>query len=395
MQQSNNYQIMFPPDWQTYILQSESRLPIQDRWRLYHLRKASGEIPQEKIDSVIEIIPQGKKYSSTHLKSLLSKKLKKEIPIIKNFLQQESLTIIYGEPASCKSLLANYIAACISTGKLFLNHYQCKKMPCLILSTENPERIDAKRLKAIYKGMGVSYGRRKSENLQFFYMGRRGINILTDENFYSQLCQIIEDNNIKLLIVDTISPLIQDRNDNLGNEIVNTFNNYLFPLIDKYKLSILLTMHGRKDGKTFLGSVKIQASADIFYELRRESDSQIALLCEKNREGEHNLRMSINFQMKKEVLDKIHFAFIEEFIGKKEKNKKYGFATSASAACQSYILNFLEGENAQGNEPLHKDIVKACISNHYTDNVARKSISFLYQEKKIHKQHGKTGGYYV
>lgn len=326
-------------------------------------------------------------YSPIHAKKFLSGKIEKEIPIIKNILQQESLTIIYGAPASCKSLLANYLAACISTGKKFLDNYSCKKMPVMILSTENGERTDIKRMRAIFRGLKIAYNRRKPENLQFFYLGRHGISVLNDENFYSQLCQTIEDNGIKLLIVDTISPLIMNRNDNLGNEIVDTFNNFLFPLIDKYKLSIILTMHSQKTEKSYLGSVKIQACADTFYELRRESDSQIALLCEKNREGEHNLRMNINFQMKNEVLDKIQFKFIEEFAGKKQKLKKQ---ESKTAACHAFVLDLLED-----NELKHGEIVTACISEGYTENIAKKAISFLYNEEKIHKHHGKDGGYYV
>lgn len=325
------------------------------------------------------------------LKDFLKGKPEKEKPLIKGFIPEKSLIIIWGEPTSCKSIFVNYLGCCLASGKKFLGNYITKKLPVLILSSENQERTDKSRFYALLKGLKIVSERRKAENLSFFYCGRNKISNLNSEKYYNQLKETISDKKIKLLIIDTISPLILDKNDNIANEMVDVFKNRLFPLIDEFRLSIILTMHSQKTGKDFLGSIKIKASSDCFYELRR-AENELNLLCEKNREGERNLKMVVDFinkKDKKELLDKITFTFLEEFKGK-QSGKSKGFDTSKLKACEEIIINSLKDGKMGYNE-----MVKACKSAGQTDATAKRAINTLFDSGKIGKEHTEKRGYYL
>lgn len=374
---TNGFVVPLPVDIFEYLKEEEKTYPVEDRLRLYLMRKARGEKIQQK---------QNFKYNSIFIKDLLGVREEKDNPIIKNFLPEKSMVIIFGEPASCKSLLQNYMVCCVSVGKKFLGQYKTRKLPVLLISSENPQKTDTRRLKAIFKGMRVIPKRRKEENILLHYCGRNSISYISDDEYYEDLKKLIEIKKIKLLAIDTISPLISDSNDNLSADIVNVFNNRLFPLIDKYGLTILIVIHSQKTGKDFLGSVKLKASADAFYELKRNNDV-LNLLCHKDREGEHNLELRIGFENNKGVLHTIDFNFINEFGGKKDVNK-----TDASKLKEAKlsILEILEGKELRYTELLNE-----CINRGNTKRTSVSAISSLYKSKEIAKHSGREGGYYI
>lgn len=358
-----------------------------DKWiaeKQYPLTKYCNKRPE------ILIATNPQEYSAINMKQFFSIQDGAEKPIIAGFIPEKSMAIIFGEPASCKSIFTNYIGCCVSTNIKFLGKYKVKNLPVLILSTENPERTDRKRLKAIFKGMKVMPKRRNFENLKLLYSGRQNLSVLNDEPFYAKLVKLIETNKIGLLIIDTISPLIMDQNDNVGAEIVNVFNNRLFPLIDKFGLSIIMTMHSQKSGKDFLGSVKIKASSDCFYELMRgENSSEITMLCHKNREGEHNLKFKIHFNNKNEILDKVDFEFVEEFAGKQSiSNKDFNPARIQQAT--DVIITTLSQQECK-----YSQLIEECKKQGITVATSKRAINCLYEAGQIKKKRGKSGGYHL
>lgn len=323
-----------------------------------------------------------------NMRDFLQESDKKERPIIKYLVPEKSITTIFGEPGTLKSILASHIGCCVATGKKFLGQYPVKKGCVLILSTENSEKTDKKRLRAIFKGMKVNPVRRKIKNLQLLIYGRNTIDLLSNLGYYANLEKTIANNNIKLLIIDTLSPMISEIDDNRASSIVDTFKKQLFPLIDKFQISIILIMHSQKTGRDFLGSVKYKASVDAFYELSRKDDI-LELLCHKHREGEHNLKIKASFEEKKEKLNKITFEFLEEYAGKQSaKNKENNPALIEQI--KTFILNELQVKELQYGE-----IIKNCISKGFSKTTSRRGINSLYELNKIAKKQGKNGGYYI
>lgn len=317
------------------------------------------------------------------LKEFLGVKQEKEKPIIKNFIPEKAITIIFGEPASCKSIFLNYLGCCIASGKKFLEQYPIRKLPVLLISSENPEKTDRKRLKSVLRALRVNAKRRKYDNLMFSICGRDKIGLLSDKSYFNSLERTIKENKIKVLLIDTISPLISDLNDNLANEIIKVFKERLFSLVDEYDLSIIMTMHSQKSGKDFLGSVKIKASCDSLFEIQRNEEN-LTLLCHKNRDGEHNLKMNILFENKKEDLYKINLSFIEEFQGKKNPNTKNQTKTENA---KEIIINLLAENKLSWNE------IKEISSESST--TTWRALKSLYEDKKISKERGKGGKYYL
>lgn len=312
----------------------------------------------------------------------------KDKSIIKKFIPEKSLIIAFGETGSLKSFFINYLGSCIASGKKFLNKYPVIKKPVLLISTENPKKTDSKRFKAVLKGLGINFKRRKNENFNYHYLGRNNISSLNDFGFYATLENKIIENKIGFLIIDTISPLFSDINDNLASEIVKIFNEKLFPLIDKYDLSIFLTIHTQKTGKDYLGSVKIKASSDVFYEVFRDNDI-ITLLCHKNREGEYNLKIKVNFNNRDEKLNKISFDYLQEFSGKQTVKTKGNDVVKINEV-KELITSLLDSQELKYNQ-----IITECKSGGYAVSTIKRAIKELYETKKIKKNPEKDRGYYI
>lgn len=338
-------------------------------------------------EDLIDLLPdERKELRSVFMSDFMKTKVENEKYLLDGFIPEQSIISIWGEPASCKSFLSVYLSCCISTGRKCLG-INSRKSPVLYLSTENPERTERKRFKAVFKGMGISPARRKYPSLSLEYVPRNSIGLINEDHFYEQLKEKIASSKIKLLIIDTLSPMISDADDNKANEIVQIFNERFFPLVDEFKLSILFLLHSQKTGKDFLGSVKLKASVDLSYELQRDKDNILKLLCHKSREGEHNLEFKITFHKTPKLnLDKVDFTFMSQFEGKQSPKKKSNEKKIDIA--KEHILKTLADE-----ELSFKEIVKLGESIGASPKTMKRAINSLYEEEEKIRKNGKDGGY--
>lgn len=335
------------------------------------------------------ILDEEKQIGGVSLGNLLRERERKVQKIIDKFFLQQNLHIIWGLPASLKSFFSNYVACCVATGSKFLNRYKVQKMPVTYLSTENSQQLDIKRFRVVTRGMGVNPKKRNFENCQLIYFGRNGIGELTNPNYYEQLKNHLTEHQTKLLIIDTISPMISEVDDNQASQMVGIFKNYLYPLIDEFGLSIVALMHSQKGGRDFLGSVKIKASCDYFYEVLREEGSFLSLLCHKGREGEYNLRMKVDFREKDCGLRAVKFQFVSEFDGIQTPDTK-GLDIGRVEPCKTLILKLLKE-----NEISWTGLFNICKSDGYTKSTFQRAMRKLYESSKIRKNSRKGGGYYI
>ena len=327
-------------------------------------------------------------YNPCTVKDFLNIPDKKEKPIINPLVLENAITTFFGLPASCKSILAMNLGVCIATGKKFLNKYKCRKKNLLYLSTESSERLDRKRLRANCRGLKIIPTKRKLENFSFFYCPRKKISLLNDTYYFESLKETIRTKDIKVLVIDTLSPMIADSKD-FASEIVKIYTK-LFSLIDEFNLSIILIMHSQKTGFDVLGSVKHKASADVFYEVRREekdANNIITLGCHKGREGELNISFKIIFNQDKHF--SINFEFVDEWGGRqtpknKDNNPKKEEQTKA------FILELLAD-----NELPYNQIIKECVLKGYAPATSKRAMNSLYESQKIIKKKGKNGGYCI
>jgi hypothetical protein len=345
---------------------------------------------RNKKNTVFEELEQ-ENYSPCTAKDFLSVPDKKEKPIINPLVLEESIITFFGLPGSLKSILAVYLSVCISTGGKFLNRYKCRKQNVLYLSTENSERLDRKRLRAICRGLKIVPAKRSLDNFRFFYVPRKKISVLNDSKYYNALLEIIRDKKIKVLVIDTLSPMILDTKDG-AEEVVKTYNTKLFPLIDEFGLSIILIMHSQKTGFDFLGSVKHKASADLFYKVERDDETNLVTLgCHKGREGETNISFKVIFSSKTKLSSKLScdFEFVKEWQGRQTPKKKED-NTKKEDNVKEYVLEILK--NA---ELSYTEMTEKCISNGFSPATTHRAINSLYESQIIAKQPGKRGGYHI
>lgn len=340
-------------------------------------------VHEDYVERKGKIEEERKIFEVSHVKDFL-RDITKTKYLIYPFFSEKSINLLWGSPASFKSLFALYMASCLSTGKKFLKKYKTKKTSILYCSGENPSNLEQVRLKAVFKGMEISL-RRKNDNLQFHFLPRKHCSTFLNNKFYLYLEEYVEKNKIKFLIFDTFGSFSSGIDDNKSNDILSFFSDYLFPLVDKHDLNILLIHHSQKTGRDFLGSVKIMGEVDNSYELVRDGEN-LSLLAHKSRDGEHNLTMKIEFENYKNQLKKVRFKHISEFDGKMTPNSKN---ESKIESAKSLILEHLLGKEMGFNE-----IMRGVLAKGLKTSTIKRAIGSLYDEKLI-KKTSKSGGYVV
>lgn len=326
------------------------------------------------------------------IQELMGNLKKKRNPIIKNFVEENAIHTFYGNTGSLKSFLLIYMSVCIASGKPFLNHYKTRKCPVLYLSGENHVDLEAERVNAIAKGLKINIKRRAYKNIQFKHFSRKQIKLLNNNFYYEHLRETIEKNKIKVLVLDTLSVMTLDVNDNASQEIMKIFSEKLFPLVDEFGLSIIIIAHSQKTGKDYLGSVKNKGSVDLFFKVVREGNI-IKLNCEKGRRGEHNCEIKVDLITHKDTdkpIKSITFNFLSESEGIIKEKEKQDISNKIEQA-KELILGELEG----GDELSFTDLLKICANNGISANPFKKAMNQLYDSKEIRKKAGKRGGYYV
>jgi hypothetical protein len=221
-----------------------------------------------------------------------------------------------GNTGSFKSIETLYRALCIASGKPYLNKFKVRKKPVLIISAENPEHVDAVRMKAIARGMKL----KRVDNL-YIVPRRVGADILS-ASFRKKLSDLIIQKKIKVLFIDTINPVTPGLDDNSAKEVMRVFNEFLKPFADTLSLHIEYLHHTDKRGRDYLGSMKWKGNVDNEWFVERDKlHDEFRLQNTKNRGGEiESLRVKVNFLKTNDELDKITFELLEQKgVGRKEK----------------------------------------------------------------------------
>lgn len=335
------------------------------------------------------VIKDEDKLSSVPMNYFLKGKMPKDKFIVDNIIPEKSIIGVFGLSGSLKSILFENICCCVATGTKFLEKIKVKKCPVYYLSSEVNKELDFKRFNAIFRGLNINPRKRKYENLQLNYLERGNVSLLSDPVFYDALKEDISKQKTKLLVIDTLSPLVMDYDDNKSSQMVEVFKTKLFPLVDEFGLSIIFVMHSQKTGKDFLGSIKIKASADLFYEVSRDdATNEIELLSHKGREGEHNLKIKVDFESRpNNKTYKISFKHLDSYQGKQSPDNK-GIQTNKISMAKETILQVLAE-----NELIYSDLVKLHKNIDVGEKTIKRAIKELYDAHEIKKLKGKDRGY--
>jgi hypothetical protein len=256
---------------------------------------------------IIEILEEiGKPLTLT-----LSELMQKEFPpvnwIVRNFIPNGGSAVLSGSPGSYKSFFALYIALKVARGEPLFDKYETDQGNVLIVDKENIPSLIQLRCGLF----GV-----KNEPVHFLQKDF----FIDDNNLVNEICIFIKDNNIKLVIFDSLIRIYKGRDENSANDMAAVFET--LHKFQKAGAAVLIIHHNRKTsifGRN-LASESIRGSSDIL----AAADSHISV--KSNEQGvevsQTKLRQALPFKPFKfrVVSDDSHIEFIYE--GELEEEKQ-------------------------------------------------------------------------
>jgi len=297
----------------------------------------------------------------------------KEKWLIKGLIPNKSLSMMYGEPKTFKSLLSLRMMLSLEAGKPFLNKFKTKKTNCLYIDVENTDKEIKDRLKKIKKSYKT---RLKPNQLTYICRDSRGVDVLNDY-FYSDLKNRIQENNIRFLIIDTL-PKVASYDSNQEKDVNNIYNKFFRELIEETNISILFLLHKTKKGNSFIGSQAYLGIVDCAYEICKTKNNLKVKVQSDNR-GENPEPFHVEFEFSdKEIKstysvaekETIPLPKLKELTQKVEDIIKVGEEYKK----QQIIFNLV-----------HRDVTIGKVSDgaDYSDATLKRSLKFLIDNKII------------
>lgn len=258
-----------------------------EHYRDWQIKKAFGFItetkaiqkdyPEEEIESKIKEKPLTtcKRFElKTYLDYEQMKKDKRYW--VEDFLYPKTVNMLFSPPGQYKSMVAMHLAMQITNGKRFLG-MKTTKTPVLLCDKENNDQLIKTRLQALRKGQRI-----RTKHFPLLILSRNGD--LLDAVFLNNLKEAIRDNDIKLVIFDTLHRFA-DYEENKADDINRIYTSVFQPIVESYDCSILFLHHTTKEG-VYRGSSDLFGMIDTAYSIKRQGKETFVLTCEKSRFGE-------------------------------------------------------------------------------------------------------------
>ena len=206
--------------------------------------------------------------------------------LVENFLEQGSLNLLFGEPASGKSLFALEWGFCIAAG-LDWNGYRTQQTKVVIIAGEGHSGMQ-RRLKALEH-------KYKMSSPESLFISKTPAQLLDEENarFVARSIDAL-CSNAGLIIIDTLHRNM-DGDENSSKDIavfIKHIDHFLKPL-GAAVLVVHHSGHGNKDRSR--GSSAIRASMDAEFSAKKAKEV-ITLTCHKAKDFEE--AEPLNFTLK-------------------------------------------------------------------------------------------------
>lgn len=361
---------------------AKERITNQER---FHDKKPSPvQVQQAKTKEEIAKKPP---LTITPLSQLLSLPQIEGDDIIHKMIPAEAITAITAETGIGKSILIWEMARHIATGTPFLDQDQFKtsKHRVLIVDQEMSEREIRKRSHAILRDYPTA---------DIFFM--RGQNFKIDEEkTYNELLDIIKQNQIGVVILDTFSTIhTKEESSRDGMMIVNE---KMMEIINETGCAIVYIHHHRKqqDGTAFdnnsaRGSSEIMAkvASHLLFKRKKGGGEDVTEDGEQIMEREFVLS-----QKKSRGVDSFDSIIIKSTYNYNHQRTTWDFLansdekTIASDKASDSILQFLE--DRQSSEWTSNDIISALAPENIGKSAITKALKDLRESNAIKYKKGK------
>ena len=253
----------------------------------------------------------------------ISELMEKDLPpirwLIDDILPEEGITIMAAKPSSLKTWAALQMAIDIASGKKFLDKFETRQAPVLILDGESGERLLKNRLEVL----------KASKELPIYYQTYSGRKKF-DKAFFDYTVAFCAVNKIKLVIFDSLIRFIDAKDENSSMDISEAFR--WFSRLKEAGISVLLIHHSRKGTSdidsldSVRGSGDIIASCDVGIILFGRMNNAITIKVGKNRYDEETKPFRAEF--KKDSDKTSHWRYLGVFEEKKRESEIFEIITA-------------------------------------------------------------------
>jgi RecA-family ATPase len=252
--------------------------------------------------------PQQEEFSLIWDKDLANYEEEEREWIIDKLIPSCSVGVWTGKRATYKTFLALEAVYAIASGMPFCNAFPVKQCKVLYLDKENGIPIIKQRVAMIKKGKEMT------ANYEVGFICFSTLKLDKPKDI-KQLEELIKKEQPKVLFIDTYRRAICfDEND--AGEVSKLFVDILRPLVEKYKITIVLIHHDKKYGAEsggdemdeIRGSSDLANYADFILKNKRTKEKRLILEQIKNRNAPEIPPMSLSF----ETDDETYFKFKNE-----------------------------------------------------------------------------------
>ena len=164
------------------------------------------------------------------------------IPLIKNFLDSQTITLIGGDTGVGKSWLGLQMALCLASGKDFMNHFKTELQKVIYAQFEMTDYQVEKRMKLLFKHFDEQQMESIRNNLFIMQKG----NAFEDQ--WKRIRNIINDKSLEgsVLIVDNLYTSLPTSLDIIKNADAMTAMKTIDQLQRDFALSVSLLCHHTK-----------------------------------------------------------------------------------------------------------------------------------------------------
>jgi hypothetical protein len=216
------------------------------------------------------------KLDAVTLKELLAE----GIPIIKwrvfPLVPASGITMVVGDPESCKTWFSMLLSLCCSAGADFLNTYATEKCSVLYVDKENGKVALHNRLARLKYGHGFEY------DFGDFFTATDIEFKLDGPEVMQMLSSFIRKHNVKLVVFDSIVRFL-DGDENSANDVSRLFQSLKTITATHEDLSFVYIHHRPKSGIAARGSGDFLAAPDVSIQLTSKNDKSVAVSLLKNR----------------------------------------------------------------------------------------------------------------
>jgi len=247
-----------------------------------------------------------------------------EIPfIVDNLFSEGSLNVLFGAPASKKSLSTIDLAVCVASGKDWLGFRVAKPYPVLIVDEESGEPYLPMRIIQTARGHGVDLA-----SLSLCYVSFNALN-LRKESEGVALNNLVKETGARLIIVDSMIDVVPGANENSSEDMSLPLRR-LHAIVKESRAAAVVIHHENKSGG-YRGSSAIKAAADV------------SISC-KSREGSNYVRFKSD---KVRYIPSFQFAAETHFDSDPINGNEFYLSPAESIAetrndSQQFILDFLK-----------------------------------------------------